>query len=114
MRALNGTSGRSGFGSSGRGTATRTASGANGRGGTAKTGNGSKGGGSSHGGRAATDLANFKVAEGPSWLVPAVGVLLLFLLLPGLVLLASGRSPRQAVAALGRLLHLKRPPGGSP
>ena len=110
----NGTSGRSGFGSSGRGTATRTASGANGRGGTAKTGNGSNGGGSSHGGPAAADLANFKVAEGPSWLVPAVGVLLLFLLLPGLVLLASGRSPRQAVAALGRLLHLKRPPGGSP
>lgn len=54
----------------------------------------------------ATDLANFKVAEGPSWLVPAVGMFLLFLLLPGLVLLASGRSPRQALVVLGRFLHL--------
>ncbi len=106
-----GTSGRSGgSGSNGRGTTTGAAANGNA---AAKTG-GSKGHGSPRGGATATDLANFKVAEGPSWLVPAVGVLLLFLLLPGLVLLASGRSPRQALAALGRLLHLKQPPGGSP
>jgi hypothetical protein len=55
------------------------------------------------------ELAGFTAAEGTSWLLPAVGVLLLFLLLPGLVLLASGRSPRQVLASLRG-----QPGGGQP
>ena len=50
----------------------------------------------------AADLAGFKSVEGSGWMVPVVGVLLLILLLPGLALLLSGRSPRQAFAWLAR------------
>jgi hypothetical protein len=100
----------SGFGSSGRATATRTGSAAGGTSGAASKTGGSSGHGST-GKSTAIEFANFKVAEGPSWLVPAIGLLLLFLLLPGLVLLASGRSPRQALAALGALFHARQPPG---
>jgi hypothetical protein len=81
-------------------------------------------GGSTKGGNGAkvepldsdVDLSGFKGGSGTSWLVPALGVLLLFLLLPGLVLMAAGRSPRQSLAKLGRWLRWGRhgPPGGSP
>jgi hypothetical protein len=48
----------------------------------------------------AVDLARFREATGSGWYVPVVGVLLLVLLLPGLALLISGRSPRQLFALL--------------
>ena len=69
-----------------------------------------------HGGHvSAVNLANFRVADGPSWLWTVVGLLLLFLLLPGLVLVASGRSPRQVVAAAGRWLRGSgQTPDGTP
>lgn len=59
-------------------------------------------------------LVGFTAAEGTNWLLPAVGMLLLFLLLPGLVLLAAGRSPRQSLAKVGRWLRWggRRPPVG--
>jgi hypothetical protein len=59
-------------------------------------------------------LAGFTAAEGTNWLLPAGGMLLLFLLLPGLVLLAAGRSPPQALAKVGRWLRWgnRQPPVG--
>jgi hypothetical protein len=54
------------------------------------------------------------VAEGPSWVWPVGGLLVLFVLLPSLVLVASGRSPRQALAGLGRRLRGPGRPAGGP
>jgi hypothetical protein len=110
-----GTTGGSGASRSGRGSSSgkKTGSGTT----TATSGTGSGTGSKSKHKvpSSATDLAAFQVAEGPSWLWPVGGLLLLFVLLPSLVLVASGRSPRQALAGLGRRLRsgTGQPPGGS-
>ncbi len=110
-----GTTGGSGASRSGRGSSSgkKTGSGTT----TATSGTGSGTGSKSKHKvpSSATDLAAFQVAEGPSWLWPVGGLLLLFVLLPSLVLVASGRSPRQALASLGRRLRsgAGQPPGGS-
>lgn len=70
---------------------------------------------SSHADPVAAALADFTSPPGSGWALPFVAVLVLFLLLPGMVLLVSGRSPRQAVAAVRAFLIGDRPPPpGSP
>ncbi len=60
--------------------------------------------------RATTALAGFETPDGPGWLLPFGAVLLLIVLLPGLVLVISGRSPRQVAAAVRAALTGQSPP----
>ena len=57
-------------------------------------------------------LAGFNRAEEPGWLLPALGVLVLVLLLPGLAFLMSGRPLRPEVAGDGGAPGTAGPPDG--
>lgn len=63
----------------------------------------------------AAELAGFRGAVGEGWGPPVFGVLLLAVLVPGLVLMLSGRSVGQVVTGLrGRMLARRNGPGGAP
>gem|GEM_PF-2305425 len=61
----------------------------------------------------ATDLSDFKQVEGPGWLLPVLAVIVLFVLVPGMALLVSGRSPNQLLELLRGQPVGHDPPGGS-
>ncbi|MGH9091380.1 MAG: hypothetical protein ACRDZR_08400 [Acidimicrobiales bacterium] len=63
----------------------------------------SHGSGSPHGHGLSASLAGFNRVEEPGWLLPALGILVLVLLLPGLALLMSGRPLRPEVEGEGGL-----------
>jgi hypothetical protein len=62
----------------------------------------------------AVDLAGFRTIGPAGWVLPMVGILLLVVLLPGLALLLSGRTPRQALSGLTGRVSRRRKSWGEP